>query len=551
MESNEFERKMIVVVGDPRIHDAMVQRFPAMQFEVHQAQDHIEALGLASIRNLRMLVTPADEQGVALAEALEELGRTGVVVMGTIGQGVSWLQGDLRLELFSEVVDASDLDDVVDTARRLLGERRKHPRVGIEFPLGLGDKGEGVVREVSATSLRVNTMMPLSEGDRIEVRIGWGGQPLNFEALVGRSWTTARGQRSLVLMVGEESQEARSYLDKLVHKIIEVQHFLSGFQAGPAPSQRGPRTHGSFVRHLTQELDETIAIIDHISEEPAEEHKEERTPEALPLEQMLQLDPLEFASCITDDKQAEDEAQDAPLDRSSVALEPAAGAGQPAVPRMLFVALALLALALLLGAMFSPGDPPRQVLQVVSAPAIPSPAAQAQPPPPAPLPLLNTARSSEPEPEATAPKPAAAEPAAAPAPAPVAAPQEPAPPATPAQQKQRWLALVKQGRKLVREKKFQQATQVLDQARQLHDGLAVQKALARAHEGRGDRGRAIVHYSKAAQLQPDVAWFQVKLAMLQLGQRQPGPACKALDSAVRINKSYLLASTLRRIHCKR
>ena len=54
----------------------------------------------------------------------------------------------------------------------------------LEFPVELGDDGEGLVREFSATSLRVETSLELQGGSVVEVRIGWGEEPMRFQAVV-------------------------------------------------------------------------------------------------------------------------------------------------------------------------------------------------------------------------------------------------------------------------------------------------------------------------------------------------------------------------------
>jgi hypothetical protein len=262
MKSLGPERPILVVLKDEDLFAEFRRHFSARQFELVHAVDKEQALAMASIRNLRLALVPLDTEGIELAGALKHISTRGVRVIGTGTKEEMASVADSHL--FDGLAPRADLELVLDRVRELLNERRKRPRVAVEFPVGLGDRGEGVAREVSANALVVTTMMPLSAGDQVAVEIGWGEEPVKFEATVGRADRALLGQTSLVLHLPEQAAEAREYLDQLVQKIFEVQHFLGGtrgpggldaepaeyeLEVQPEPGAAGPEQE---VRGLTR-----------------------------------------------------------------------------------------------------------------------------------------------------------------------------------------------------------------------------------------------------------------------------------------------------------
>ena len=237
MKPPEGERKIILVVKDRELFTVLLRSFSCDYFEVLFAEGPTDALSLGSLRNLRLVTVPYDSKmGIDLAGEFKEMSED-VTVLGTTAKTLESLS--TTEESVDQVVASSDLKEVASAARRLLGERRKRPRVMVDFPVKLGERGIGIVNDLSSISLLVETMLPLDEGERVQVEIGEGDSPFQFEARVGRMQRSALGKSSMVLTVSAQIPEARDYLEQLVWKLMEVQYYLNGSSSRPGVL-RGP-----------------------------------------------------------------------------------------------------------------------------------------------------------------------------------------------------------------------------------------------------------------------------------------------------------------------
>jgi serine/threonine protein kinase len=142
--------------------------------------------------------------------------------------------------LYDSVLAGDDAEKLLSSVREFVAERRQHPRVNLEFPIRVGDKGEALVQDLSGAALKVATTEKLEKGENVSVEIGWGDQPQHFRAKVGEVRPAIFGQSYVVLHVDESQQDAREYLERLVKKVVEVQHYLDGHQPERAPGLRGP-----------------------------------------------------------------------------------------------------------------------------------------------------------------------------------------------------------------------------------------------------------------------------------------------------------------------
>ena len=237
MKAAQNDRKIVLVVGDKQVFTEFLRSLSCDHFEVCYVEGPSDALSLGSLRNLRLVAAPMDLQGAKLADALKEVSGDAITILG-IDQGpVDGLDG--TPDNFDQVVARTDINGLAAVARKLLEERRKRPRVMVEFPVRLGPNGTGNVKDISATSMRVLTMMPLEVGEKVQVEIGENVAPFSFEVTVGRVMRSVRGQNALVLHIQEDDDATCEYLEQLVQKVMEVQYYLNGDRPRPG-ALRGP-----------------------------------------------------------------------------------------------------------------------------------------------------------------------------------------------------------------------------------------------------------------------------------------------------------------------
>ena len=276
MNPPEGEQKIILVVQDRELFTVLLRGFSSDYFEVLFAEGPTDALSVGSLRNLRLVTVPVDsEAGVDLAWALKEVSGD-ITVLGTTARSQESLGGIAGC--VDQVVARSDLKEVGAAARGWLGERRELPRVMVDFPVKFGDGGIGIVKDLSATSMLVETMLPLEEGELVQVEVGEGDAPFQFEARGGRMQRSALGKSSQVLRVSEETGEVRGYLEQLVWKLMEVQYYLNGNSSRPGVL-RGPMSW-EMARRVERNLRESdelrIVSADKIAEEPPTDRVESR-----------------------------------------------------------------------------------------------------------------------------------------------------------------------------------------------------------------------------------------------------------------------------------
>ena len=231
------ERTLILVVDDRELYTVLFRSFSSEHFEVLFAKGPAYALALGSMRTLHLVTLPVDREAMLeLAGALKKVS-IDVAILGTTESQ----HGNLRTppKYVDLVMDRSDPVELVSRARSLLGERRNQPRVTVDFPVKLRDRGVAVVRDLSATALLMETKSPLERGERVHVEMEVGNPPFQFEAEVIRVQRTALGKSSLVLKIPEEAHQARQHLERLVWKLLEVQYYFNGSWSEPGAS-RGP-----------------------------------------------------------------------------------------------------------------------------------------------------------------------------------------------------------------------------------------------------------------------------------------------------------------------
>jgi len=256
---HEGERVVILVVQDEEAFAELLQHFPMDQYNLMFATDPAEALALCEMRAPRLIVVPTSFAGGGLADVLVEVRPEDALILG-VAQTPEEVEAAENAEtdgetidLFDQVVCVTDAEKLASAARELLNERRTRPRINLEFPIQLGEKAQGIVREFSAASLRVETSEALRTGTTINVTIGWGPKPLTFEAVVGRVHETLFfGQKAVILHIHENEERAKEYLDELVRRVVELQYILAGNEDQPG------KLRGTSAWELTRRAEETL-----------------------------------------------------------------------------------------------------------------------------------------------------------------------------------------------------------------------------------------------------------------------------------------------------
>jgi serine/threonine protein kinase len=236
----EGERVVILVVQEEEAFGELLQHFPMDDYTLMFAAEPAEALALCEIKTPRLIVVPTAFAGGGLADVLAEVRPAEALILGLAPTREDVGAATGHRGIFDRVVFGGDASALVETAKELLKERRLSPRVNLEFPIHIGEKGEGIVREFSATSLRIETSEQLRSGAIVKVSIGWGPRPLKFEAVVGRvDETMFFGQVAAVLHLHDQEAQAKEYLDVLVRRVVELQYLLAGDETDNQGKLRG------------------------------------------------------------------------------------------------------------------------------------------------------------------------------------------------------------------------------------------------------------------------------------------------------------------------
>ena len=225
----------ILVVQQEEVFSDFLQHFPAGRYALLYAAGPAEAMALCETRKPKLLILPTGGACEGLAEALAEVSRVEAPIIGLVEPDEQNTEPPPKID---RLVAKDDIEAIVAVATELVNERRKQPRVVVEFPVRIGEEGAGVARDLSASFLQINTREKVTEGQELEVEIGWGDEPKQFKATVTRVQSSMLGEAVVVLEV-EDVPETREYLDRLVRKILEVEHYLQGTSKRVAPL-RGP-----------------------------------------------------------------------------------------------------------------------------------------------------------------------------------------------------------------------------------------------------------------------------------------------------------------------
>ncbi len=229
------EPAAILIVQEEEVFSGFLQHFPAGRYALLYAAGAAEALALCETRPPKLIILPGGPANAGLTEALREVSRKKAALLAIV-KGTK-PGGDPPAGI-DRVVPADDLEAIIEASTDLLKERREKPRVLVEIPIRLDEEGEGVARDLSANFMQIHTREKLKSGQRVKVEIGWGDKPFQFNTKVFKADTSVLGATVAMLEV-EKKPATREYLESLVKRILEVEHYLQGTSKRLAPL-RGP-----------------------------------------------------------------------------------------------------------------------------------------------------------------------------------------------------------------------------------------------------------------------------------------------------------------------
>jgi eukaryotic-like serine/threonine-protein kinase len=229
------EPAAILIVQEEEVFSGFLQHFPAGRYALLYAAGAAESMALCETRPPKLIILPGGPAMVGLTEALREVSRHKAALLAVVKGEVS--SGDPPAGI-DKVVSADDLEAIIEASTDLLKDRREKPRVLVEIPIRLDEDGEGVARDLSSNFMQIHTHEKLTSGQTLKVEIGWGDDPMQFSTKVFKADTSVLGATVAMLEV-EKNPETRAYLDRLVKKILEVEHYLQGTSKRVAPL-RGP-----------------------------------------------------------------------------------------------------------------------------------------------------------------------------------------------------------------------------------------------------------------------------------------------------------------------
>lgn len=228
------EPAAILIVQEEEIFSGFLQHFPAGRYALLYAAGAAEAMALCETRPPKLIILPGGPAMAGLTEALLEVSRRKAALLAVVTGKLP--SGDPPPGI-DRVVAADDLESIIEASTDLLKERREKPRVLVEIPIRLDEDGEGVARDLSSNFMQIHTAEKLKSGQKLMVEIGWGDDPMQFATKVFKADTSVLGATVAMLEV-EKNPKTRAYLDSLVKKILEVEHYLQG--TSKAAPMRGP-----------------------------------------------------------------------------------------------------------------------------------------------------------------------------------------------------------------------------------------------------------------------------------------------------------------------
>ena len=191
----------ILIVEAEDVFSECLMHFPAGRYALLFAVGAAEAMSLVESRSPKLIILPTEGPTAALAEVLGEINRANAPILGLLEKDTP---DATPPEGITRVVYREDVDKITAVASELLKERRKQPRVVVEFPIKLGESGSGIARDLSASAIQIQTAVKLEPGDEVRVEIGWGDEPKQFSATVYRVDRTLIGDFTCVLHVEDE-----------------------------------------------------------------------------------------------------------------------------------------------------------------------------------------------------------------------------------------------------------------------------------------------------------------------------------------------------------
>ncbi len=274
MSSTTPSPKPVLIVNDEEVFAAFLQHFPAARYTLLFAAGAAEAMALCETRSPRLMVVPLANGGADLVSALRAVDHAGSAMLG-----LTPAEGSVDTGGVDMTVPHSEADQIIEAARELLNERRQQPRVLVEFPVRIGEGGKGIAKDISNQSLVVETTDRVKAGATLSLEIHWGESPVSFTAKVDRVKPLGMGLQSAVLLIAKDDKETQDYLDEIIRRILEVEHYLWALEPG-RPAIRGP-VAWDLARRAEASLLKTaeLGITKEKESEPAPACEEEEDPD--------------------------------------------------------------------------------------------------------------------------------------------------------------------------------------------------------------------------------------------------------------------------------
>ncbi len=226
-------KREILVVGVEELFYELIQSFQSDRYSISYMDRDADVARHLTEELPDLLVLAIAEIRSAPPAWLAEARAAEVPVLG-VTEGPPAPEDEVSTVLVDRVVGLHDRPAALDATLEMLGERRQRPRVSAEMDVTFEGGESGVVKDLSATSLQVETASPPAEGDRVRCTIVWGREPVTFEAEVYR---VLQDIPARVVLRLDENDPARLTLDRIVRRMLEVGHYR---EASDDVTRRGP-----------------------------------------------------------------------------------------------------------------------------------------------------------------------------------------------------------------------------------------------------------------------------------------------------------------------
>lgn len=264
MRDPHVQSREILVVGSEEAFYELIQNVSPDLFKLTFAAEASEADRRVSETLPDLIVLEARAIRQEIPSYLAKARGKGVAVLAVLTRSevTDVDDDDIPMSLFDRLASLTDRAALIVAVRELLQERRQKPRVNATLDVEIDDGHAGKILDLSASHLRLRTEVPLAPKQVVALSFEWGRQTISTRGTV---LSISDQEPDVAVLSLDDDDGAVELLDRMVRKVLEVEHYRSAADDGTEASQgpvawqlarraeRALRQTGSFKRVSTRE----------------------------------------------------------------------------------------------------------------------------------------------------------------------------------------------------------------------------------------------------------------------------------------------------------